>query len=145
MGSRSEFHSGSRLAVLFLRQFRREALPRVKTGKAPSRQHRALENTILRCLGLRCVGLRLPPKLVCFFQVKCESPQFAQVRRHLLDRHVWLLACGGDEPLVALRCTDGDSATLELSAGSDPSCSFLSVGALKITSTVLRGRNVSRI
>ena len=30
------------------------------TGKVQSRQHHALENTILRCLGLKCSGLRLP-------------------------------------------------------------------------------------
>ena len=35
----------------------------VWTGKALSRQHRALENTILRCKGLRCSGSGLPHKV----------------------------------------------------------------------------------
>ena len=50
-----KLHSKSQFSVPFLRQFHMES-----AGKAPSRQHRALETAILRCLGLRCSGLRFP-------------------------------------------------------------------------------------
>ena len=50
--------SKSECAVLFVRQFHSESA--IWTRKVPSRQHRALENAILRCLCLRWSGLRLP-------------------------------------------------------------------------------------
>ena len=52
------FHSTSQFVVLFLRQ--------LHTAQARSGQHCTLENTILRCLGLRCSGLRAPPYMTEF-------------------------------------------------------------------------------
>ena len=56
--------STSQLAVLFPRQVQRESA--VWTGNAPPRRPRALKIAILRCRGLRCGGLGLPPKKGAF-------------------------------------------------------------------------------
>ena len=52
----------------------------VWTKKAPSRPHRALKNAILRCPGLRCMGLGLPHNIN-----KKLGGKFGEISRNYLD------------------------------------------------------------